>query len=152
VPGEVAFDAITEEAHDRVARAATPASGSWAVNQSANLGMMKGAEQMQRNEYFDAEGNVVRIENVAQLPNNAFFNQNGQWVDTRYDGSVEPIQVQRFSRAYFQILQMDPELGQAMALGDSVMLWINGNAVEIADTGRQEFKNVELLNLFGRGM
>jgi Ca-activated chloride channel family protein len=97
--------------------------------------------------YMDAEGKMQTITQVAQIGNRTFFNKNGLWVDSEYEGKIESIKVERFSKAYFKLLDSLPEVGRFLALGDEVIFLLNGKAVHISDEGKQDFTPSELKSL-----
>ena len=43
-----------------------------------------------------------RTEKVAQVGTKTFFNKDGLWMDSRSEGKLATIKVERFSRSYFQ--------------------------------------------------
>ncbi len=117
--------------------------GAGAVGQARTLGATKKA-QAPMMTYFDAEGKERKIEKVAQAGTKTFFNKNGLWVDSEYEGKLETIKVERFSQAYFKLLSRVPEIGKYFALGDKVIFLLNGKAVEISDQGKTDFTESEL--------
>jgi len=144
----VALDEIRKEAEERLA-VAGEVTGGWAVNQSANAEKMKkSADVLGLNTYYDSEGKQQRFDNVAQVGSKAFFNQKGTWVETSLESEDPTVVVQKFSEAYFQILNVDPSIGSYLALGEDVMFRMGEQQVKIADTGRQSFSRAELDALF----
>ncbi len=133
---------------ERIIIAAADAVGSWAVNQSVNAKKMKESSQVSLNTYYDAEGREQKIANVAQVGNRAFFNQKGNWIETSLAADEPKIKVERFSRAYFQMLEIDPSIGSYLALGENITFRVGENQIEIADTGKQVFTSSELKELF----
>jgi len=81
---------------------------------------------------------------VAQVGSKTFFNKNGLWVDTEYEGKVEPVKVKRFSEAYFKLLGKAPQVGRFFALGDEVIFLLHGKAIHISDEGKSDFTPSEL--------
>ena len=117
--------------------------GAGAVGQAKSLSMAKVA-QAPMSGYFDSEGKFKKIERVAQAGTKTFFNKNGLWVDTEYEGKLETIKVERFSQAYFKLLSRVPEIGKYFALGDKIIFLLNGKAIEISDQGKSDFTESEL--------
>ncbi|NIN00984.1 MAG: hypothetical protein GTO24_23730 [candidate division Zixibacteria bacterium] len=97
--------------------------------------------------YLDAEGKEQKLSNIVQTGNRTFFNKNGLWVDSEYEGKIEAIKVQRFSEAYFKLLTAIPEVGRYFALGDEVIFLLRGTAIHIADQGKADFTASELNSL-----
>ena len=64
-----------------------------------------------------------------------FFLRDGVWVDSAYDAAMgEPAVVPFASDAYFDLLSARPELGAALALGDEVLVMVEGVAYRITAT------------------
>ncbi|TET78983.1 VWA domain-containing protein [candidate division TA06 bacterium] len=143
----VALPSLREEA-ERKLEAADEAVGGWAVNQSVNAKRMKKSAQVPANTYYDDRGVERKFENVAQVGNRAFFNQNGKWVETTGDSKMPVVKVKRFSKAYFQLLRNDPSVGSYLALGQNVQFNIGNQQIQIADSGKEEFTQSELTELF----
>lgn len=123
--------------------------GAGAVNQSRALKAYSGASVAPQS-YMDSEGKERKMTGVMQTGNRAFFNKNGLWVDTEYEGKIEPVKIQRFSEAYFKLLDKTPEVGKYYALGDEVIFLLNGKAIQIADQGKTDFTESELNSLLAR--
>jgi Ca-activated chloride channel family protein len=123
--------------------------GRGAVSQAMTLGEAKKA-QAPMMTYFNAEGKETKIERVAQVGTKTFFNKNGLWVDSEYEGKLETVKVERFSQAYFQLLSRIPEIGKYFALGDNVIFLLNGKAIEISDQGKSDFTESELREVLSR--
>jgi len=123
--------------------------GAGAVNRSKALKAYSSA-QVAPQGYMDSEGKEQKITGVVQTGNRAFFNKNGLWVDTEYEGKSEPIKVQRFSDAYFKLLAQAPQVGKYYALGDEVIFLLNGRAIQIADEGKTDFTQAELNTIISR--
>jgi Ca-activated chloride channel homolog len=125
------------------------AVGAGAVNQSRATKAYSGA-MMAPQTYTDSEGREKKMTGVVQTGNRAFFNKNGLWVDTEYEGKTEPVKVQRFSEAYFKLLGRVPEVGKYYALGDQVIFLLNGKAIQIGDEGKTDLTEPELNSLITR--
>ncbi|MCK4428021.1 MAG: VWA domain-containing protein [candidate division Zixibacteria bacterium] len=117
--------------------------GAGAVGQARTLAGAKKAQAPMMG-YFDSKGKYKKIEKVAQAGTRTFFNKNGLWVDSEYEGKLETIKVERFSQAYFKLLSRLPEIGKYLALGDKVIFLLNGKAIEISDQGKADFTESEL--------
>jgi len=117
--------------------------GAGAVGQAKSSSMLRVALSPM-DAYFDSEGKLKKVERVAQAGTKTFFNKNGLWVDTEFEGKVETIKIERFSQAYFKLLSRVPEIGKYLALGDKVIFLLHGKAVEISDQGKSDFTESEL--------
>lgn len=123
--------------------------GAGAVNRSTALKSYSSAQVVPQG-YVDSEGKKQSLTGVVQTGNRAFFNKNGLWMDTEYEGKIEPVKIQRFSDAYFKLLDRAPEVGKYYALGDQVIFLLNGKAIQIADEGKTDFTPAELNTLITR--
>jgi Ca-activated chloride channel family protein len=61
-----------------------------------------------------------------------FVWRDGTWVDTLYDtDTMEPVEVVFLSDEYFDLMDLDPVVGEFLALGDHVLFVWDGTAYEI---------------------
>jgi Ca-activated chloride channel family protein len=61
-----------------------------------------------------------------------FVWRDGAWIDTLYNADeMTPITVVFLSDAYFDLLDLDPRVGEYLALGDHVLFVWNGQAYEV---------------------
>jgi len=61
-----------------------------------------------------------------------FVWRDGAWIDTLYSADdMEPITVTFLSDAYFDLLELDPRVGEYLALGDHVLFVWDGQAYEV---------------------
>ena len=100
--------------------------------------------------YQDAEGNEHKITKVVQAGARTFYDKDGLWVDSEFEGRIETFKVKRFSEAYFELVTRAPEVGKYCAVGDAVIFVMRGRAVEISDEGKSELTDSELRSLVGR--
>jgi len=107
---------------------------------------MSGAAQAPRG-YLDAEGKEQKVTKIAQIGDRTFFNKNGLWVDSEYEGKIEAIKVKNLSEAYFKLLSEVPEIGKFLALGDEVIFFLRGNAIHISEEGKTDLTPDELKSL-----
>jgi hypothetical protein len=70
---------------------------------------------------------------IRHVGDKTFVLQGGAWTDTRFDATrMRPRQVSFASEAYFRLLRERPELGQYLAIGESVIVVVEGTAYQIA--------------------
>ena len=120
--------------------------GAGAVSQAKALRTMSEAAQSPQ-MYIDAEGREQRINKIVQIGARTFFNKNGLWVDSEYEGKIEAIKVKNLSEAYFKLLSSVPEVGRFLALGDEVIFLLRGKAIHVSDEGKTDFTPGELKSL-----
>lgn len=114
------------------------ASGASAVDRASTEGALSAAEApmpMATMVAADGSGNVVVQALVRTAGSRTFFLRSGVWVDSAYDGTAEPQLISFASDAYFDLLGERSELGEALALGEEVLVVIDGAAYRI--TGQE---------------
>ena len=114
-------------------------SGAAAVDRAAVEGELAAAEAPMPLATMTVSGEGGQV--VAQAPvqsasNRTFFLRGGVWVDSAYDGAAEPQVIPFAADAYFDLLTDRPELGEALALGDEVLVVIDGDAYRITAEGQ----------------
>lgn len=125
-------------------------SGGWAVSQAQNAQAMRQVDTLsQRNRYLSAAGAQVQIGNVRNAGQRGFVQRGGQWQDMRYApaGQQVDLRVQAYSKAYFQLSRAFPATNQFLAISDSMILMLNGKAVQIGPEGKTELSDAELSDL-----
>ncbi len=61
-----------------------------------------------------------------------FVWRDGAWIDTLYDpDTMTPVEVTFLSDEYFNLLDLDPAVGEFLALGDHVLFVWDGTAYEV---------------------
>src|SRR5574341_468485 len=75
---------------------------------------------------------------VAWVAGKSFFLQNGVWVETAYDTLKEKITIKAYSPAYFKLLQIHPDYGKYLSLGEKVRFQAGKVIIEIAEQGWEE--------------
>jgi hypothetical protein len=61
-----------------------------------------------------------------------FVWRDGAWIDTLYNADeMTPTQVVFLSDEYFNLLELDPVIGEYLALGDHVLFVWDGQAYEV---------------------
>jgi Ca-activated chloride channel family protein len=141
--GEVALER-KEELHSMMA----PQSGEAAVGQSNRLKNQAQADFWSAPSEVFVDGKATILNNVTQIGSRAFFQVGKNWIQGGLGEDKFDIQIQRFSEAYFQILDKDPSLGKILGLGSEVRLKIGTQVVQIADSGKERLTESELKTLF----
>ena len=67
---------------------------------------------------------------VAHVGNRTFVQVDEKWVDTAYDDKVETAKVELYTREYFNLIRNNPDLAKCFALGERVIVVVNGTAYE----------------------
>lgn len=122
--------------------------GRGAVYQAKSLRALQAPTSIPQDQYFDSEGRVIKVTDVAFLDNKTFYNKDGLWVDSEYDGKIKTIKILKFSPAYFKILNTFPEIGKFMSLGDDVIFVLKDLAFQVGDEGETDLSDDDLERLF----
>lgn len=102
------------------------ASGQGAVQKSAEQGALSQAQQSP--QLPDEAARTV----VSVGPRTFVYNQNA-WIDTAYDpDTMRTYNVSFLSDEYFRLAQSRPDIAAALALGERVIVVVDGYAVAIA--------------------
>jgi Ca-activated chloride channel family protein len=64
--------------------------------------------------------------------------ERGRWIDRLAEGATPRLKVVAFSQAYFELLQMRPDLGSALSVGPAVVLAAGREVIEIGAAGISE--------------
>lgn len=133
-------------------------TGAGGVGQSQQAQKMKGnapdANQGGVNApttYYDKDGEEVRVERIKYIESLTFFLIDGFWTDSRYDpDKFKTKEVKAFSDAYYDILARNPQLGKFFALGDKLIICIDGkNALKIGTEGGLETMSADEISSMG---
>ncbi len=57
--------------------------------------------------------------------------KDGRWVDTEWKGKPDPVRVEAFSAAYFDLLKKGDRVAKFLAVGEKVVFLLDGTAYEI---------------------
>lgn len=84
-----------------------------------------------------AGGTVVTTASVRHIGERTFVRRDSVWADTRYQetAGLRVVRVQAFSDAYFALAQLVPDLRDAFAIGDRVLVAGRAVAVEVTPAG-----------------
>ncbi|MBN2303373.1 MAG: VWA domain-containing protein [Anaerolineae bacterium] len=84
------------------------------------------ADEAGRRDY-SPDGQVIRY-----VADRTFVWRDGAWIDTLYNADeMTPAEVVFLSDAYFDLLDLDPAIGEFLALGDHVLFVWDGAAYEV---------------------
>jgi Ca-activated chloride channel family protein len=85
------------------------------------------------------ENGVISQPVVQTVGGKTFFWRNNQWVDSTFNADGATPQVIPFaSDAYFELLGARPELGQFLALGEQMILVVDGQAYQVTAEGEEQ--------------
>ncbi len=144
----LAHEELREEAERIILTQTKKEVGRGAVSQARNIMALQAPTAVPPGQYFDSEGNVVKVTDVITLDNKTFYNKDGLWVDSEFEAKIKTIKILKFSPAYFKILKAFPEAGKFMSLGDEVIFVLKNLAFQIGDEGETDLSDSELEKLF----
>jgi Ca-activated chloride channel family protein len=131
-------DVIVEEAV--VEATAMPASGEQAVERSAGEKKLSEAEAPAAPALSPGMGGGVtdeygyEISPVKYVGDKTFVLHDGVWTDTAFDpDKMTPVPVSFGSEDYFALVATRPEWGRYLALGDHIIVVLEGTAYEIRE-------------------
>ena len=121
---------IVEETFNQMKSApVAPSYGQDAVEQAAEEGAMRDAESIRAPS--EEVANLVRI-----VGSSTFFYMENIWVDTAFDpDSMQTVNIAFLSDDYFALVETDPQLGAAFALGPNVIAISHGVAYKVVAEG-----------------
>ncbi|MFQ6132399.1 MAG: VIT domain-containing protein [Armatimonadota bacterium] len=148
--GRVTLAQARSRVGDNFGRANAAVAGSYAISQSLNRRGLQQQAVGYRNVQYNERGEAQQIQGVRFVAGRAFYNRGGVWTDATYNEKQALTRVQNFSTAQFQLSRAAPALNAAMALGERVLININGQAILIDNDGKQKLSEGELKALIGR--
>ena len=107
-----------------------PAVGESAVNRAAQEGALKGAGSAPQAPSVEQQqqGNAIRLVGAR-----TFVLIGGVWTDTLFDPQKMTAQDLPFlSDAYYRLAQARPDVAEALALGDNLILVVDGKAYRVS--------------------
>jgi Ca-activated chloride channel family protein len=124
---------LAEEEFAQMQATMEPSSGAEAVSAAQGAGEMADAAyaapasvQVEGTD-GDESGGAMRA-----IGSRAFVLQDGVWIETTFDPSTMETQKVKFlSDDYFALLESNPDLAEAFALGDRVIAFSNGTFYEV---------------------
>ncbi len=127
-------------------------TGKGAVGQSMALKAQRGSNRagfMDGTE-FNQPGVSKAVDTLLiQVGSKAFFKAGDDiWVQGDIESDEFDIEIERFSDAYFTILDRAPELGKYLAVGDNVRLKIGSLIVQVSDSGKTGLTGSQLRRMF----
>jgi Ca-activated chloride channel family protein len=82
-----------------------------------------------------AVADAVSDARVKRAGNVTFVMRDGVWTDVRYKASGPVLRVKPFSDAYFKVIELQPDLREALAVGERVIVAGRSMAIELTSNG-----------------
>ncbi len=116
---------LGQDAYEQALAAPTVVFGAGAVNKAAEQGALERADQAPS---LPASGE----QQVRAAGSRTFVLQDGIWTDTAFDPqAMTPLKVAFLSDDYFTLAGIRPDLAAALALGEQVILVVDGKAYQV---------------------
>jgi Ca-activated chloride channel family protein len=135
---EAGREQIAQDVHAAATASPAAVTGKGAVDRSAAEQALAGAPAAPAPDYglggapVDDYGNVISP--VRYVGDKTFILRDGVWTDTTFDrDKMKPLQVSFSSDDYFALLASRPEWGRYFALGDHVIVVLDGAAYEVRE-------------------
>lgn len=87
---------------------------------------------------------------VRRAGTRSFTLRDGRWTDARHTSSMRVMKVSPYSAAYFKLLELIPDLAEAFALGDSIIVAGRDIAIEVSPDGAESLIDADLKLLQAR--
>ena len=83
----------------------------------------------------DSAADAVSDARVKRAGSVTFVMRDGVWTDVRYKASGPVLRVKPFSDAYFKVIELQPDLREALAVGERVIVAGRSMAIELTSNG-----------------
>ena len=78
------------------------------------------------------DGDVAEALKRIQVASDKTFRRTGdRWVDSSWDGKLQPEKIEAYSTRYFELIKLDRKIAKYLAVGEHVLFVHNGKAYEI---------------------
>ncbi|MBE7463959.1 MAG: VWA domain-containing protein [Planctomycetes bacterium] len=90
---------------------------------------LDGDEAKQLQDFVETSAEMT----IKQAAGRAFYLRQNVWVDgtMKLKDGEEPVKLEAFGKEYFELLKKHPELGAVFALGDDVLVSVDGKAYRV---------------------
>jgi Ca-activated chloride channel family protein len=113
-------------------------SGPDAVAESESIAALKAPDYYAALERADAQELGEERKLVERVGTRTFYRVDDRWVDEAYDKTKDITKVESFSVAYFELIRKHPELAKCFALGERVVVVIDGLVYETVPPPAEE--------------
>ena len=94
---------------------------------------------------FSGKGSSVRRAGAR-----SFILRDGVWTDVRRTSAMRVVKVSPYSAAYFRLLELIPDLAEAFALGDRVVVTGREIALEVGTGGAESLSDADIKSIQAR--
>ncbi|TLN12607.1 hypothetical protein FDZ74_10125 [bacterium] len=129
--GEASQRDLANQSYEQLQAMPTQASGAGAVDKAAGEGALSAAEAAP--SISEETGQTVKL-----AGSRTFVLKEGVWYDTAFDpATMKPQQVSFLSQQYFTLADSRADVASALAIGQKVVVVVDGSAYEIIDAGQK---------------
>ena len=123
------------------ATAAAPPTANAKAFESAR---MSAEQRTATNLAATDEADLLKSSSLRRIGTRTFTLRGNTWTDTRKTDSMKVTRVRAYSEAYFRLIEAMPELREAFALGDEVIVAGKRVAIEVGDEGLESLSESDL--------
>ncbi len=131
---------LSQDTFQELQAAPNEVTGRGAVQKAAGEGALSQAEVAPPviAAIPDESGQISAVPTVRTAAARTFVLSDGVWIDTAYDpDTMKTMKVAFLSPEYFQLAQSRADVGAALALGERVIVIVDGKAYEVVADGEQ---------------
>lgn len=123
-----------------------PAAPKAAMESQVGAGAVHAAQSVQGLKYGEqvGQGDQLTFRAVAQR---TFYSDGGWWLDSTWVSDLQLVQVKAFSAAYFELLQLRPDLAQYLSLGPQVKVRLGQVGLVVAPEGDEALNDTQRTQL-----
>ena len=97
------------------------------------IAINRATDDYKRKDLLDRTPSVYKT-----IGKRTFRYASGVWSDEAVKAGMKEIKIKAISEAYFELLTLRPELKKVLALGQKIVVVINGHKVVIGEAGQEE--------------
>ena len=125
-----------DDAIDVISRSAANSMTTFAASGEASVGAADAASELSVTDLAAAPETEYR--NIVATAGGRTMRQvDGTWIDTTYDPAMEVVRVAFASDDYFDLAAASPAIADALAVGQLVIVVVDGTAYEIVEVGEE---------------
>ena len=127
--------------------AAAPASAAVQFEAAKSAAAQRSATNL---SVADAAAGVAGDANVQRAGNVTFVLRDSVWTDVRYKKTGPVLRVKPYSDAYFKLLELQPDLRDAFAIGERAIVAGRSMAIELTPAGVERLNDHDMAMLKDR--
>lgn len=126
-------------------RTAAPATASPSADRAFEAAKTSSAQRSATNmAAIDSLSGLRDEARIRRLGNTTFVLQGGVWTDARVRKEAPVLKVKAFSDAYFKLIEMMPELREAFAFSERLIVAGRSMTIELAADGKEQLSDRDM--------